>query len=258
MSLKDEIKTYDDADISNNSGEIKLFNQEIFENTVRKRQLNLINLLLKQNNHRKILDLGSGGGWLSRILESQGYDVTGIDISPELVSSAKKNSNKMDFVIGNSMDLPFKDESFDLVISVGVLHHLDVDDTLAECKRVLTNNDAAILMSEPNKYNPISFLGKAFFPTDIHTEEERHLSLKEVKCSLKKYNFSSEVEQYQFLYSFGLAYLISMFGLDKVFSGLPPVVKDGFYYILNGSEILIERIPIMKRLSWSFFIYCTK
>jgi len=72
----------------------------------------------------KILDVSSGRGTQSIFYAKEfGVDVTGIDISEEMVNSAKKNAiheeveNLTTFELGDSQKLPFEDEFFDVVIN---------------------------------------------------------------------------------------------------------------------------------------------
>lgn len=63
----------------------------------------------------KILDLGCGAGRTTRVLKDSGYDVIGVDISKELIDSAKNNHPDIDFRVGDASSLEFTDDEFDLV-----------------------------------------------------------------------------------------------------------------------------------------------
>ena len=113
MGLKDEIEAYEKAEVSIDTGEIELWDHIIFPNVIRKRQIELIFDLIEQTKTNKILDLGCGGGWLSKILSSRGYNVTGIDASAPLINAARKSCAEAKFIVGDCMRLPFPDQSFD-------------------------------------------------------------------------------------------------------------------------------------------------
>lgn len=69
------------------------------------------------------LDVGCGGGRTLVALKKMGAkEVHGIDIDDELVKLAKERSGA-DVIKGSVLDLPYKPNSFDLVICSGVLHH---------------------------------------------------------------------------------------------------------------------------------------
>ena len=73
-----------------------------------------------------------------------GFDfVQGIDISSNEVNSARMKlkdagySNKSDFQVMDAENMTFEDNSFDVIICNGVLHHLDIDAALPELARFL-------------------------------------------------------------------------------------------------------------------------
>ena len=72
----------------------------------------------------KVLDVSSGRGTQSIFYAKEfGVDVTGLDISEEMVETAVDNAekaglaHKVEFRLGDSQCLPFKDHSFDVVIN---------------------------------------------------------------------------------------------------------------------------------------------
>jgi arsenite methyltransferase len=94
----------------------------------------------------RVLDLGSGAGTDSlvaaQMVGAEGH-VTGIDMTPEMLAKARAAATEMDaanveFVEAEAERLPFADESFDVVISNGVIDLVpDKDAVFAELHRVL-------------------------------------------------------------------------------------------------------------------------
>lgn len=75
----------------------------------------------------RILDLGCGSGWTSSFYAKVGYDVVGVDISPDAVRAAKqhfKNTPNLSFKAGDYDELKFTEE-FDAVIFFDSLHHAE-------------------------------------------------------------------------------------------------------------------------------------
>ena len=74
----------------------------------------------------KVLDAGCGPGFFSVILSLDGHDVTGIDGSDRMLEHARENAanHKVSptLINGDFGNLPFPDETFDLVISRNVTH----------------------------------------------------------------------------------------------------------------------------------------
>jgi SAM-dependent methyltransferase len=93
------------------------------------------------NNVRRdssLLDLGCGEGMLA-LLNRKDINVVGIDISSHLLASALDNGYRAAY-LADLTALPFRDASFDYVVSLDVLGHIgfeDKDQVLAEIRRVL-------------------------------------------------------------------------------------------------------------------------
>jgi ubiquinone/menaquinone biosynthesis C-methylase UbiE len=82
-------------------------------------------------DHGEAVDLGCGAGQLVMDMARKAPDihVTGIDLSENLLGDARQSAQKagleerVDFRLGNVEQIPFPDESLDLVISTASLHH---------------------------------------------------------------------------------------------------------------------------------------
>ncbi|MEW9533736.1 bifunctional 2-polyprenyl-6-hydroxyphenol methylase/3-demethylubiquinol 3-O-methyltransferase UbiG [Microbispora sp. NPDC049125] len=90
----------------------------------------------------RVVDVGCGGGLVSERLASYGYRVTGVDLSPGTVETARKHAEwahvEVDYQVGSAYDLPMEDGSVDAVVMSDVLEHFDdVPRALAEAARVL-------------------------------------------------------------------------------------------------------------------------
>lgn len=96
----------------------------------------------------KVLDIGCGTGEFSVFFNPDNY--TGVDIEKKYIDYAQKNY-KGRFLVVDAARLPFKDGSFQKVVIVGVLHHLD-DRTsghvLDEARRMLAPGGTFLLMED--------------------------------------------------------------------------------------------------------------
>lgn len=93
--------------------------------------------LLDNVKGKKILDFGCGTGIYAKLLTKKGAKVKGFDISPEMISIAKKENPKLDLRVATGYKFPFK-EKFDIILSSLVVHYLeDWDKMFKEVSRVL-------------------------------------------------------------------------------------------------------------------------
>jgi len=91
----------------------------------------LFDQLLKgrYDNCKKVLDAGCGNGRNLIYFLRNGYDVFGVDPQPQAVETVKALSATLapdnpleNFIVSAAEDLPYTDDTFDLVISSAVLH----------------------------------------------------------------------------------------------------------------------------------------
>lgn len=109
------------------------------------RRLKLIFDLCGMPSRGRILELGCGAGNISLWLEKQGYEVTGVDISPTAIewatSKCRDAGGTTRFFVGNVVDMRFaEDEYFDIVLDGHCLHCIIGDDRrdfFSESSRVL-------------------------------------------------------------------------------------------------------------------------
>ena len=75
----------------------------------------------------KLLDIGCGPGWLTVQYSAAGAKVSAIDLTESAINITHQildaKSLSADLRVASAERLPFEDESFDVVVSSGVLHH---------------------------------------------------------------------------------------------------------------------------------------
>ena len=81
---------------------------------------------LKKIPFENLLDVGCGTGPMIELLVSEYPDkqYTGLDLTPKMIETANaKDLHNAEFIVGDSENLPFENESFDAVICANSFHH---------------------------------------------------------------------------------------------------------------------------------------
>lgn len=155
---------------------------------------------IKQLKPDSILDVGAGEGFVLEKLRVNkiGKKLEGIEYMDEAIELGKKTNPQVKIKKGDIYKLPYKDNSFDLIICTEVLEHLeDPKMALAELKRVTKKH---LILSVPNEplFTIQRFLrGKNILKLGDHPEHIQHwnstsfkrfiadqLTVKEVKTPL--------------------------------------------------------------------------
>jgi ubiquinone/menaquinone biosynthesis C-methylase UbiE len=141
---------------------------------------------------KKVLDIACGTGYGLAFLKSSAKSVTGVDVDIEAAKLAMSECDeKARVLLGDGTNLPFHDESFDVVTSFETLEHLHERKLfLSELKRVLKPNGLLIL-STPNAYYTKPINGK---PTNkFHVFEYKTEELKaELESQFRLQKFTGQ------------------------------------------------------------------
>lgn len=162
-----------------------------------------IDLVLKKEENTieqnaKLLDFGCGPGDNALRFSRAGFKVSGFDISDENIKNATTlfeiNNSEANFVASPSESLPFANEEFDVVVGIDILHHVDIEKSMIELKRILKKDGIAIFR-EPVEVPALDYirntaLVKYFVPNSMSlenhiTEDERKLNINDFKIITK-------------------------------------------------------------------------
>ena len=185
------------------------------------------------------LDVGCGTGVLAARLADAGYRMTGIDPSEGMLEILRARSPGVAAVTGSGTELPFDNDSFDVVMTVAVMHHIadpdDVRQTLAEMVRV-SRPGGRILVWDHNPRNP--YWGRLMAKVPQDTGEERLIPEEEVVGGLR---------------GAGAAILTSaQLGM------VPEFTPRRALRAAAAAEHLVERTPLVRRLAAHNVVLATK
>jgi ubiquinone/menaquinone biosynthesis C-methylase UbiE len=203
--------------------------------------------LVDQVRNKKVLDLCCGYGFTSVRLAKRGAHVTGIDISPKMVKLAQRNAelNKVtDRVCVQKMSaqaMDFPDNSFNYVIGIGALHHLNIDTAGREISRVLKKGGRAFFIEPRIPYKWLIIIRSILPSRCFESPGGAQLSDHEIKSFS---NFFADTKISYFL-------LLRKFARFPFLNKIPDKLDE-------YDRFLVEHFPILKKLCWAVVLQFEK
>jgi SAM-dependent methyltransferase len=117
----------------------------------------VLNLIQRhQPKAKRILELGCGPGWLGVFLGEMGFEVSGYDISPEMIEVAKKraqNNQSVQFEVADIEETLIDAEinRNDVVIIYDALHHCQSDEKVIGKIFKYLKPGGILILAEPNR-----------------------------------------------------------------------------------------------------------
>lgn len=120
------------------------------------KHLSLLLDLIENCKHNKVLDIGTGTGFLAFPLAKKfpAASIYGIDIAEIIIEKnnaivKEKKIPNLSFQVFDGLKYPFSDESFDLIVTRYAFHHFpDIVDTIHQMNRILVKG-GKVLISDP-------------------------------------------------------------------------------------------------------------
>ena len=137
-----------------------------------------------------ILDVGCWtGSYISLIVNANSHMVVGIDIEKRALKVAKSATLNANFIMASVFNMPFRENTFDVITFWTVIEHLPVNkelNALCEIKRVLKKG-GKLFMSTENDHILSKLLDPAYFLAG-----HRHYSIRRLAQLLTSANFKLE------------------------------------------------------------------
>ena len=190
----------------------------------------------------RVLELGCGTGYFTRQLALTGATILAIDISPDLLVTAKEQCRaaNVHFEIQNAYALSYPEASFDAVVGSSVLHHLPISEAVRQIYRVLRAG-GTIRFTEPNMLNPQIAIQK--------------------NVPLVKRRLGDSPDETAF-FRWSLARLLRKAGFRDVeitpFDFVHPSLSPGLIPAVRTIGNLLEKLPLISEIAGSLYIRAAK
>lgn len=200
-----------------------------------------------------VFDIGCGEGKETLLLAQQGLLVVATDLSHQQICRARELvaqaglAGQVFFIQANAEELPFAPETCGSLYGKAILHHLDIDLSAQELRRVLAPGGRATF-AEPMAHHPLFWLGRHLTP-QLRTKDEHPLSFGELR-RFAAYFGQWQVEEYFFLAP--LAYVLrSMPGGEGLFRRVHAILQ-------RADSRLLRMLPFLKDAAWYGLVKLTK
>lgn len=128
--------------------------------------------LAKQLHAQNILEVGNGTGYWLKLLNQVSTNTFGLDYSFGMLKQARKQPTTLQLTNGSAIQIPYKDNTFDLVYVVDAIHHFGDHKTfISETFRILKPGGAlAVIGHDPHEGTTNWYIYNYFdgvFDTDL-------------------------------------------------------------------------------------------
>ena len=195
----------------------------------------------------RLLEFGCGATAMGSTFGDTAAEIVGIDISDvavrEATEHARRTGLRATYQVMDAEALQFPDQSFDLICSAAILHHLDLRRAFGEIARTLRPGGHAIFL-EPLGHNPIINLYRRMTP-HMRTPDEHPLLVSDLELGKEYFD---EVEVRYFILSTFLA-----IPLRRWKNFVPTIVK-----LEALDRFLFRHLPWLRKHAWQVILVLSK
>jgi len=168
MALKESFKEWNEVMVRKYNPEDYIFHSNFLVRFFELKRFKKIKDLLQLSNNDNFLDIGCGSGYLlNQAVCKRGV---GADISDLMVKTARehcKNNGKKFLVQSDAENLPFKNRSFDKIVSTEVIEHILHPMALLEEIERISRNNSVIVITIPSEKR-INWIKSILFSLGVH------------------------------------------------------------------------------------------
>ena len=144
--------------------------------------------LMDLRPEHRVMDLGCGAGWATRLLARESGSVVGLDVADEMIRLARESSGafgNVRYAVGSASQIPEADDSFDRILSVeSFYYYADQGLALQEIFRVLTPGGRLFILINLYKDNEYSLQWVHLLKVPVHVR-----SAAEYVAMLREHGF---------------------------------------------------------------------
>lgn len=213
-----------------------------------------------KTNRGFAVDIGCGGGYMVKVLEPH-CPTIGVDVSRDaLLLCRSRNLSRLCQVDMTNLSLPFKNNSFDLVLALDVIEHIDDDvHALTECRRILRPG-GLIIVTVP------AFMW-LWSPWDEALGHRRRYTAASLADSINRAGLAVKKLSYSFFFIFPIAVLVR--GVKRLmrrdalhyssdFIPIPSVLNSGLIQAGRLEQWIVTKLNFNLPIGLSVISVATK
>jgi ubiquinone/menaquinone biosynthesis C-methylase UbiE len=212
----------------------------------------------KIGEDKRILDLGCGtGNVIVGLREFLRADIFGVDISLYMLERSRRKSLQVICADIDGKQLPFRNSSFDIILSAYVIHQINnLPALFSESFRVLRNGSLILLTmshEQLDHYNPVM---EQFFPSAIEVDKARFPDISEIDDMLRVAGFRSIKHQEVIIEKIPLDQRYVQKAKEKYVSTFHLIPQQEFQLGIERLESFIENNRQKGFLEWRGTLLC--
>jgi ubiquinone/menaquinone biosynthesis C-methylase UbiE len=196
---------------------------------------------------KRVLDVGTGTGFIAALLAAEGAEVDSVDVSDESLEKARLRAgvsglgDRIRFHACPAEALPFRDDSFDALCGAFVLHHLDLPAAARELRRVLRPGGRAAFV-ETSANNRLLMIARRYLCGRLGIEKASSEDEAPLGASAR-----ASLEQ---VFGQSVAFHYPDTVLLRMGGYIPPLHRPRAQQVLAFGDALIHRLPALRSQSY--------